>query len=62
MVLEPLAGALEVDHVGVMDDAVDHRGGGGDVALHLAPAGERQVVAVTPFEAHSLWHATLVVA
>ena len=40
MVPEPVAGALEVDHVGVMDDAVDHRGGGGEVALHLAPAGE----------------------
>ena len=40
---EPVAGAFEGEDVGVVDDAVDHRGGDGLVAEHAAPAGERQV-------------------
>ena len=41
--LEPVAVAFEADHVGVVDDAVDHRGGDGEVAEDVAPAGEGQV-------------------
>ena len=40
---EPVAGAFEGEDVGVVDDAVDHRGGDGLVAEDAAPAGERQV-------------------
>ena len=40
---ESVAGAFEGEDVGVVDDAVDHRGGDGLVAEHAAPAGERQV-------------------
>ena len=36
--LEPIAGAFEVDDVGVVDDAVDHRGGDGEVAEDVSPA------------------------
>jgi hypothetical protein len=42
-VAEPVAGALEGQDVGVVDDAVDHRGGDGLVAEDAAPAAERQV-------------------
>lgn len=42
-VTESVAGALEGEDVGVVDDAVDHRGGDDLVAEHAAPAGERQV-------------------
>ena len=34
---EPVAGAFEGDDVGVVDDAVDHRGGDGEVAEDIAP-------------------------
>ncbi len=40
---ESVAGAFEGEDVGVVDDAVDHRGGDGLVAEDAAPAGERQV-------------------
>ena len=40
---EPVAGAFEGQDVGVVDDAVDHRGGDGLVAEYGSPAGERQV-------------------
>ena len=40
---ESVAGAFEGEYVGVVDDAVDHRGGDGLVSEHAAPAGERQV-------------------
>ena len=42
-VAESVAGALEGDDVGVVDDAVDHGGGDGLVAEHAAPAAEWQV-------------------
>jgi hypothetical protein len=35
VVFEPVAGAFEVDDVGVVDDAVDHRGGDGEVLTAL---------------------------
>jgi len=37
-VAEPVAGALQREDVGVVDDAVDHRGGDGLVAEDAAPA------------------------
>ena len=37
---EPVAGALEADDVGVMNDAVDHCGGDGGVAEDPAPEPE----------------------
>ena len=37
---EPVAGSFEADHVGVVGDAVDHRGGDGRVAEDLAPEPE----------------------
>ena len=40
MILESVAVALEADHLGVVDQAVDHGGGHGGVAEHLAPASE----------------------
>jgi hypothetical protein len=40
---EPVAGAFQGEHVGVVDDPVDHRGGYGLVAEHSSPAAERQV-------------------
>ena len=40
---EPVAGAFEVEYVGVVDDAIDHRGCDGLVAEDAAPAGEREV-------------------
>jgi hypothetical protein len=43
VLLEPVAVAFEADHVGVVDDAVDHRGRDGGVAEHVAPSGEGQV-------------------
>ncbi len=42
-VAESVAGALQGEDVGVVDDAVDHRGGDGLVAEHTAPAAEGQV-------------------
>ena len=39
-VLEPVAVALEADHLGVVDQAVDHGRGHHGVAEHLAPATE----------------------
>jgi hypothetical protein len=44
-VAEPVAVAFEGEHVGVVDDAVDHGCGDDVVAEHVAPAGERQVAA-----------------
>jgi hypothetical protein len=44
-VAEPVAGAFEGEHVGVVDDAVDHCGGDGLVAEDGAPAAEGQVEA-----------------
>ena len=35
---EPVAGALEGEHVGVVDDAVDHGCGDGLVSEHAGPA------------------------
>ena len=43
-VAEPVAAALEGDDFGVVDDAVDHRGGEDLVAEDVAPACEGQVV------------------
>jgi hypothetical protein len=43
VLLESVAVAFEADDVGVVDDAVDHRGGDREVAEHVAPAGEGQV-------------------
>ena len=40
---ESVAGAFEGEYVGVVDDAVDHRGGDCLISEHAAPAGERQV-------------------
>lgn len=40
---EPIAGALEGEDVGVVNDAVDHRGGDGLIPEDPAPTGERQV-------------------
>ena len=40
---ESVAGALEAEDLGVVDDAVDHRGGDRRVAEDLAPAPEWQV-------------------
>jgi hypothetical protein len=40
---EPVAGALEGEDVGVVDDAVDHGCGDGLFSEHSGPAGERQV-------------------
>ena len=40
---EPVAGALQREDVGVVNDAVDHRGGDGLVSEHPSPTGERQV-------------------
>ena len=37
---EPVAGAFEVEHVGVVHDSVDHRGRDGGVAEDLAPPPE----------------------
>src|SRR4051812_35916422 len=42
-VAEPVAGAFEGQDVGVVNDAVDHRGGDGLVAEDAAPAAEGQV-------------------
>src|SRR3954464_1303327 len=42
-VLEPVGVAFEGDHVGVVDQAVDHGGGYDVVAEDLAPAPERLV-------------------
>jgi hypothetical protein len=39
-VLEPVAVAFEADDLGVVDEAVDHRGGDDVVAEDLAPAAE----------------------
>jgi len=43
VLFEPVAGAFEADHLGMVNDAVDHRGGDGEVAEDIAPAGEGQV-------------------
>ena len=43
MLLEAVAVAFEADDVGVVDDAVDHGGGDGEVSEGVAPAGEGQV-------------------
>ena len=43
MTFEPVAGAFEVEHVGVVHDPVDHRGRDGGVAEDLAPPPEGQV-------------------
>jgi hypothetical protein len=40
VVLEPVGVAFEGDDVGVVDEAVDHRGGHGVVAEDFAPAAE----------------------
>jgi hypothetical protein len=40
---ESVAGAFEGEDVGVVDDAVDHRGGDDLVTEDVAPAGEGQV-------------------
>ena len=40
---ESVAGAFEGEYVGVVDDAVDHRGGDGLVTEDAAPAAEGQV-------------------
>src|SRR6266566_7073000 len=40
VVFEAVAVALERDQLGVVDEAVDHRGSGGVVAEDLAPGGE----------------------
>ena len=37
-VAKPVAGAFEGEDVGVVDDAVDHGGGDGLIAEHVAPA------------------------
>ena len=42
-VAEPVAGALQREDVGVVDDAVDHRCGDGLVTEDAAPAAEGQV-------------------
>ena len=42
-VSESVAGALQCDDVGVVDDAVDHRGSDDLVTEHAAPAAEGQV-------------------
>ena len=42
-VLEAVAVAFEAEDLGVMDEPVDHRGGGHVVAEDLAPRGERLV-------------------
>jgi len=44
-VAEPVAVALEGEHVGVVDDSIDHRGRDNVVAEHVTPAGEGQVAA-----------------
>lgn len=41
--LEPVAGAFEGVDLGVVDDAVDHGRGDGDVAEDLTPPGEGQI-------------------
>ena len=43
VVLEAITVAFEADDVGVVNDPVDHRGGDGEVAEDVAPAGEWQV-------------------
>ena len=40
---ESVAGALQGEDIGVVDDAIDHRGGDGLVAEDAAPAAEGQV-------------------
>ena len=40
---QPVAATFEGVDVGVVDDAVDHRGGDGLVAEDVSPAGEWQV-------------------
>lgn len=42
-VFETVAGALESDDVGVVDDAVDHGRGDDLIAKYVAPASEGQV-------------------
>ncbi len=42
-VAESVAVAFQGQHVGVMDDPVDHRGRDDVVAEHVSPARERQV-------------------
>ena len=42
-VAEPVAGAFQGEDVGVVNDAVDHRGGDCLVAEHATPARERKV-------------------
>jgi hypothetical protein len=42
--LEPVAVAFKADHVGVVIDAVDHRGGDGEVAEHVASSGEGRLL------------------
>src|SRR5947209_20290087 len=42
-VLEPVGIAFEAEDLGVMDEPVDHRGGGHVVAEDLAPRRERLV-------------------
>ena len=37
MLLEPVTVAFEADHVGVVNDAVDHRRSDGEVPKHVAP-------------------------
>ena len=51
-VAEPVAGAFEGEDVGVVDDAVDHRGGDGLVAEH-APQPENGRLEVRISEACS---------
>ena len=42
-VAQPVGGAFEGDDVGVVDDAVDHRGGYDLVAEYAGPGAEGQV-------------------
>ena len=43
MFLESVAVAFEADDVGVVNDAVDHGGGDGEVSEYVTPASKRQV-------------------
>ena len=58
MGLEPIAGAFEAENVGVVHDPVDHRGGDGLVAEHLAPT-EVPIGSLRWFLPRSQWSAGL---
>jgi len=48
VLFESVAGAFEVDDVGVVDDAVDHCGGDGEVAENVAARTRAAEIQLSP--------------